>query len=167
MVLPLVLVLNGCFGVSDEFRDYQKDLAKYSGIRDAHKDVELSLGRFQLYLAERFTGWVDKDLLAQMTIHDISKFEIGVYGIDDVSEKQLNFARFEEAIKVKGWNKFIKTADNTDVTNIYVHLNEDGDEIKDLMIVTLDSESVILIRLNGNFNRIVQRLIRAREIALK
>lgn len=167
LLLPVLFLLNGCFGVSDEFRGYQNDLARSSGIKQVKKEVEFSVGRMTLYFAEKFTGYIDKDLLAEMTLHDISKFEIGVYQIRDEDIDKSGVNEFENKLKTKGWYKFIKSADNEDITNIFINVNEDELEIGEMMILTSDSENIILMRFEGNFNRIVNRLIKARKIALK
>lgn len=167
LLLPVIFLLNGCFGVSNEFKGYQKDLTQSSGIKQASEEVEFSVGRMTLYFAEKFTGYIDRDLLAEMTLHDISKFEIGVYQIRDEDIDKSGVYEFENKLKSKGWSKFIKSADNEDITNIFINIDGDEDEIGEMMILTSDSENIVLMRFEGNFNRIVNRLIKARKIALK
>lgn len=168
LVIPMCVLLSGCFGISNDFRDYQKDFSRYSGINMTDKEIEFSLGRFQLYLAEKMAAISDRDLLIEMTIHDISRFEIGVYEINEKGRsKENNFAKFEENLKEKGWIKFIRAIDGNDISNVYLNLEAEDDEINELMIISTDSENAILMRMEGNFNRIVERLIRTRKLALK
>jgi|GEM_PF-3940079 len=166
VLLPLTLMISGCFGVSSEFRDYQIDLVNHSGIKAADKEVELGLGRIQLYLAEKVTGVLDNDLLAEMIIQDISLFEIGVYESVNFETNNIKFSSYELLLKEKGWVKFIKTADGQDITNIYLKVENDDDEINELMVLATDSENTVLMRLKGNFNRVVDRLIKTRKPAL-
>lgn len=164
LLFPILLLLNGCFGVSEEFRSYQKDLIGPSA-PSQEEEFEISLGRVQLYFAEKLVGIFDRDLLTQMIIHDVSKVELGVYRTTGNPDE--NSGSVQNSLVQKGWQKFMFSKEGNDEVTIFLKVNDESDRIRDLLFLVSEDEEQVLIKIEGNFNRIIERLIKARKIALR
>jgi hypothetical protein len=155
MVL-LCLPLTGCF-FSREIGQTRRDIERAYPDLQLRKQIVLNLGPISL----RTLGWFTKlapeeegDMAARY-LRDISRVKVGVYRSDNPAElERLNISRlgFE-----KEWTVALKT--RNDDSRVWVLYRENAKTLKDLYVVVLDEEQLVMARVHGRLQRLVTRIM--------
>ena len=156
LALLLCLPLTGCF-FSREIGQTRRDIERAYPDLQLRKQIVLNLGPLSLRTLGWFTNLAPEkegDMAARY-LKDISRVKVGVFRSDNPAElERLNISRFGFE---KDWTVAVKTR-NEDA-RVWVLYREDAKTLKDLYVVVLDEEQLVLARVHGRLQRLVTRIM--------
>ena len=160
--LPLVALLalftlTGCF-YSREIAHTRRDIERATDV-DFERGVVVSLGPLSLRTLGWITGLVPEEdaQMARDYLREISRVKVGVYhtdygfSLDGVDLASL--PRFEE----KGWQVAVRFRQENEMG--WVLYREHRDTVRDLYVVVLADEELVLARVQGHLNRLLARVM--------
>ena len=156
LVLICGLLLSGCV-VSREISQVRNDIEdEFPGAR-FDKQVVLSIGPGLF----RTLGWIarqanDEDAYrAAEYISEMRRVKVGVYRTEHLPDGGTpdldSLRRFER----NGWMTAAKVHDDDE--HVWVMYRERYNEIRDMFILVLDSSDLVIVRVEGDLNDIVER----------
>lgn len=157
VLLLLSVTLTGCF-YSREIAHTRRDIERFTQA-DFDRTFVVSLGPISL----RTLGWIsglvreDEVRMARSYLREISRVKVGVYHTDfgfaydkvDLA----NLPRFEE----KGWEVAVRFREEDEFG--WVLYREHRGTVRDLYIVVLSDEELVLARVQGHLNRLLARVM--------
>ena len=157
--LVLILGLTGCF-YSREITHTRRDIEHATGV-DFDRGIVVSLGPRSLGTIGWFAGLLsDEEEEARMVrdyVREISRIKVGIYNtrfgfaLDDVDLTRL--PRFER----KGWEVAVRFRDEDALG--WVLYREHRDAVRDLYVVVLSDEELVLARVQGHLNDLLARVM--------
>jgi hypothetical protein len=162
LLLPF---LSGCFSTSNYFNGLRSDILR-SLKGDFSRDTEFSIGPVGISMA----GWFiseEEDPVAAGILEDISRVEVGVYKRNSGDQEMSNYQvlkRIDRRMNKNGWKYFVKNCSKEEFSAVYVNENlENG--ITKMFIVSLDSNELVLVQLDGNLSRVFETAIQERGLS--
>jgi hypothetical protein len=161
MILPF---FTGCYGVSSYFSSVRSDIVRNAG-GNFTTDTEFAIGPTMISLAGMFISSED-DPGAKKILKGISGIQISVQKRITAFEKGSNYRilqNIDRRMNKFGWRYIIKTCSKDDISAIYVNRDlENG--IKQIFIVSLDKNELVLIQLDGNLKDVFETAIQERGL---
>lgn len=158
--LALALTLcSGCLWAPDldrVRRDIQRQLPGVS----FHREIALSFGPAGIGLARLLVNLVPDTEEARPYLSDVSRVTVAVYEAKNVP-RGFSLKTPEELKRLRdsdGWELVVKTRDESGATWVLCQL--DGDELKGIYIVVLDSDELVLVRAHGRLERLFEKAMR-------
>lgn len=159
-LLPLLLclpLLTGCF-YSREMVGTKRAIERELPDVELDREVTLSVGPLALRFTRFVTGFVrDEDAqMARAYLRDISRVKVGVYDVaylptlDDFDPMRLRRFRddWEVAVKVREDDQFV-----------WVLYRPERDTVRDLYVLVLSEDELVMARVKGHLNRLVARVM--------
>ncbi len=155
----LLTSLTGCLW-APELDSVRKDIERQ--IPDAHfeKEFAISLGPISLGLARTIIRFVPDDDVheAREYLGDLSKVQIAVYEVDHIPRgAELKTPRKLESLLDEGWEMAIKARDHGE--SLWVMYRLDDDEIREVYIVVLDPDELVLVKVRGRLDRLFAKVM--------
>ncbi len=158
VLLAVAATSLGCMwapGLAQVRRDLERQLP------GAHfeKDIELTLGPVSLAFARLFTRMVPDAKEASGYLSDVSKIELAVYQTNrmpsamDVSMPH----RLQELEANEDWEMAVRIRDKNELAWILYRM--DDENIKELYVVILNQNELVMVRAEGNLERLVARAL--------
>ena len=154
LVILLALPLAGCF-FSREIADTRRDIEHaYPDLR-LEKQIVLNLGPISM----RTIGWMaglvpDPEVdAARAYLKDIRRVKVGVFRAerpDRLARMDVDDFGFED-----GWQVAVRARQEGE--HVWVLYKEHPETIRDVYVVVLSDEDLVVARLRGNLNRLVAR----------
>ncbi len=118
------------------------------------REIEMTVGRISLGLARRFAG--DEEGLA--ILRDLERAEIGIYEARALPAlRQAGGAiSFADLLEGRGWQTFVRIAGDDSVVQILFRSRRGS--MRELFIGSLDHDELVLVRLRGDIQGLVDRL---------
>jgi len=158
--LTLILTLcSGCLWAPDLDRVRRDIEGQLPGV-EFNKEFALSLGPVTLGLAKLITKFVPDAEEARMYLNDVSRVKVAIYEADSVPEDvKLKIPKdLKKLLEKDGWELVVKTQEDRDATWILCQL--DGDKLKGIYVVVLDTDELVLVRAHGNLDRVFEQAMR-------
>jgi hypothetical protein len=142
-------------GLAQVRRDLERQLP---GAR-FEKDIELSLGPVSLAFARLFTRMVPDARQASGYLRDVSRIEMAVYATDYVpAAREVSMPhRLRELEANDDWEMAVKIRDRNQLAWILYRIEDD--RIKELYVVMLDRDELVMVRAEGRLERLVARAL--------
>lgn len=158
-VLALVVLLGGCVESSMVART-RMELEDEIPEAEFERDFALRLGRvstavvkpiafFALDDEEGEAGFLRKIKRVHFATYQVSGFP------EDLGTRELT--SLDRRMRKQGWNRVVRTRDESDVT--WVFARENGDEIRDLLVVALSDDEMVIVRVGGRLDQMMADLI--------
>jgi hypothetical protein len=149
------IACNWAPGLSEVRRDLERQLP---GAR-FEKDMELSLGPVSLAFARLFTRMVPDAREASGYLRDVSRIELAVYEADRIpgTENVSMPRRLRELEQNEDWEVAVKIRNRDERAWILYRL--DGDQIKELYVVILDRDELVMVRAEGRLEGLLARAL--------
>jgi hypothetical protein len=153
-VLVLVPTLTGCM-VSREMTHIRDDIEE---ILDAkfEREVVVTVGPRSLRAASWITGQVP-DIYAQMAsdyVREIDRVKVGVYQVRErPSTTELRLDKVPR-FKRSGWEVLVRVEQDGDT--VWVLYRERYENVRDMLVLVLDSEQLVIARVEGHLNELVR-----------
>lgn len=162
-LLPLILVLlalssSGCL-YSREIAHTRRDIERQVPEVHFEREVVLSLGPMALRTLRWISGLVPEEEAQQASLYlrDVSRVKVGVYRSEDAAALQhldpIRLRRFER----DGWETAVHAQEEGE--RVWVLYRERRGAIRDLYVVVLNEEELVLARLKGRLDQLFARIM--------
>lgn len=152
VLLLVALAAPGCFQ-SAELSGIRRDLESQLPGASFEKDVELSLGPITLALARVVTSFIPDTREARSWLKGVSRVQIGVYDAHVASTTELHIPERLQSLIDDGWETAVRVRDDNQA--VWVLYRADGDKIKELFVMVLNHDELVLVRAKGKLERLV------------
>lgn len=157
VLLAALLALTGCF-YSREIAHTRRDIERATGT-DFDGGFTVSLGPLSLRTLSWISGLVPEAEaeMASDYLREVTRVKVGVYhtdyglSLDGVDLPSL--PRFED----RGWEVAVKFREDNEMG--WVLYREHRDTVRDLYVVVLTDEELVLARVQGHLNRLLARVM--------
>lgn len=158
LLLLACLMLSGCM-VSREISHVRRDIEREFPGAEFDKEFVISVGPgfFNTvgWLAERVDDYDARRIADYLS--EIRRVKVGVYRTEQLPyEGDLELAslrRFNE----NGWELAVKVRDEDEL--VWVLYREWYDEVRDMFILVLDDENLVIVRVEGYLNRLLEKIV--------
>lgn len=162
LLLPLALLLfvlpmTGCF-YSREIAQTRRDIERDLPGADFEREVVVNLGPLSLRTLRWFTGFSDDEDAqhARLLLDDLRRVKVGVYRAEraptTLKAVDLPYLR---RLERDGWERAITARDDDEV--VWVYYRERRGTVRDLYVVALDDEELVIARMRGHLGRFLAR----------
>lgn len=158
LLLGLAVVLSGCF-YSRELAHLRHDLERAYPEARFDREVEVSLGPPALHTLGWLARRVPEDEAQQAAnyLHEVKRIKVGVYKtrhlppLDEVDLPRLR--RFRE----DGWQVAVRAREPDEM--VWVLYRERHDAVRDLYVLVLSDEELVVARVQGHLNHLLARVV--------
>jgi hypothetical protein len=157
LLLVVSFTASGCL-YSREIAHVRRDIEHAYPEMRFDRQIVVSLGPASL----RTIGWIarfipgDEVEMAMDYLHEIRRVKVGVYRSESVGT-----ARFEPATLKRfrrgDWHVAVKYREGADAG--WILYRENGETVRDLFVVVLSDEDLVVARVEGRLNRLMERLV--------
>lgn len=159
-LLLLLLPLTGCL-YSREMARTRHAVEQHTGA-DLDRQVVFTIGPLGL----RTVGWMaglsgdDEVALARTYLRDVRRVKVGVYEVE--APGLLDGTAFPPVRRLerRGWETLVRVREDDEA--VWVLYRERKGRIRDLYVVALDDEELVLARVKGRLDRMVARALHER-----
>lgn len=124
------------------------------------KEFSLSLGPVAIGFARLVTGMVGDDDVqhARRYLRDVSRVQVAVYDTTDMPPiSNLRMPSRLAELEKDGWETAVKVREEDEA--VWVMYRIDGDAIRDLYVVVLNDEELVLVKATGRLDRIMAKAL--------
>ena len=124
------------------------------------KEFSVSLGPMALGFARLVSGMVGDDDVrhARDYIKDVTRVQVAVYDTRDMpSMSNLKMPSQLAELEDKGWETAVKVREDDEA--VWVMYRIDDDSIRDLYVVVLSDEELVIVKATGQLDRIMARAL--------
>jgi len=147
-----LLAVPGCFW-APELSSIRRDIQDQLPGASFEKNVELSFGPAAIACARLVTGLVPGAREARPWLRNVSRVQVGVYDAHIGSAAELRMPRKLQSLIDDGWETAIRVRDDDQA--VWVLYRADEESIREVFIVVLDDEELVIIKAKGRLERIV------------
>ena len=150
LALAVLVGASGC--MSAELARVHRDVARdVPGLGGGHA---LAFGPLTLGLARRF---VDDPDAAALLSH-VRGVAVGTYALGDATT-DLSLGQARARIEARGWEPVVVSRDSA--TAAFVYARTRGDTVRDLLVVSVESGELTLVRLSGRLDAALAEALRS------
>ncbi len=150
--------LTGCFW-APELDSVRKEIERQ--IPDAHfeKDFAISLGPISLGLVRTIIRFVPDEDVHEVReyLGDLSKVQVAVYEANVPRDAELKTPHKLESLLDEGWEMAIKARNHGG--SVWVMYRSDGDEIREVYVIALDPDELVLMKASGRLDRLLAKVM--------
>jgi hypothetical protein len=123
------------------------------------KEIELSLGPVSLAFARLLTRITPEARDASGYLRDVSRIELAVYNTHHMpATKSVTMPeRLKKMTEGEGWEVAVKVRDDNDLSWILYRLDDEC--VKELYVVVVSDEELIMVKAEGKLERLVARAL--------
>ena len=161
LVLVLAMsLLAGCFSLTvPEFTQVRNELEKQVPEARFEKEVEFGLGRITLGAVKWVCLLVPDTREARKYLNDITGVSVAVYEVESlpaVNDLELP-ERLQDLLEDKGWDVLVKVREEDEI--VWVLYQEHRGHIRNLYVVALEDDELVLVRLRGRLDRLFAKAL--------
>jgi len=154
-------VFNGCLGVDHNFISVRNELLSVAG-RDYHRDVEFSLGNFELGFLMKVIKFNKNDRDAEEIIKHISEVQIGVYKnrlLVPLNDKFQTLKSIDKKMSENGWTFLVRSCRVNKLGLVYI--KKSGSRgLSAIFVVNLNPRKLEMVEVHGRLEKVVAYIIR-------
>jgi len=124
------------------------------------KEFAVSLGPMALGFAKLISGMVGDDDVqhARAYLKDVSRVQVAVYDTHDMpSMSNIKMPSRLKDLEDRGWETAVKVREENEA--VWVMYRIDKNSIRDLYVVVLSNDELVLVKATGNLDRIMARAL--------
>ncbi|GAB5519096.1 MAG: hypothetical protein RhofKO_13470 [Rhodothermales bacterium] len=154
----LALMISGCF-YSREISQTRHDLERTYPDLELDQQVVFSMGPLGLRTVGWIAGFVPEEeaQMASRYVREIQRVKVGVYEVDRIGDLRdfdpASLRRFERG----GWEVAARIHEDDEL--VWVMYRERHDTVRDLYVVVLDGDELVLARVQGRLNRLMEQVM--------
>ncbi len=169
-LVSLLITTTGCIGVNKNFKNLRNQVFD-SLNENFDKTIEFSLGKSAFMFASKFIDTdEEEDENIKDMLKDVSNISIGIYE----REEKNNFTEssgeilneISDNLEINNWDSIVKVNGKDETIGIYIKEN-DMEEINEMFAVILSNDEMIMLKLNGDLNTLVDRVIEQQGFGIK
>jgi hypothetical protein len=142
----------GCFW-SSELAGVRHDLERQLPGAAFDKNVELSFGPVLLTFARVASSIIPGAREARPYLRGVSRVQVGVYEAHFDSIEDLHMPQQLESLLDDGWETAVRVRDDREAVWLLYH--PDGDRVKEIFVVVLNDDELVLVKARGHLERLV------------
>lgn len=153
-------LVSGCIGVNQEFKEIRNMVIENIS-DDFKREIEFSIGPVGFFLASKFVQFAETEDNIDELLTKISNIHLGIYKrTTKKSKPSLNLIRdLSYQIKSDNWTCIVRSLNQSEIVGVFIKLNT-SDKIEDLFVISLNDNELVLLKLNGNLESIIDVIIR-------
>jgi hypothetical protein len=163
-LLLMLTVTSGCLWAPDLDRVRQEIEIQLPG---AHfqKEFALSLGPVTLGLARAVTAVVPRADLAGQYLRDIRRVKVAVYKVKNVPrfEALRTPEHLTALLETDDWELAVRVHERRDEAVWVLCRADDNDKLREVYVVALTGDELVLVRASGNIERLVAKAMKERR----
>jgi len=164
IVFSFSLMVCGCWGADGNFKKTRNEVFEALIATDFDMEFEYSFSSIEIYLASKAASLFDRTFDLEILLEKISRIDLGVYKLENEDLLTYeNFIPLEERMRKNGWTKLIKMCDHNERYFVYINI-KNTDRIKDIFVLSVDSNQLVMVKLQGRFDKLIEQVIRRRGI---
>ena len=142
----------GCMW-APELAGIRRDLERQMPGASFEKNVELSFGPVTLGIVRFIAAVIPGAGEARPWLKGISRVEIGVYDARADSVSGVRTPRRLQALIDAGWETAVRVHDDDEA--VWVLYRPEGEDVREMFIVVLDRDELVLVKARGHLDRLV------------
>jgi hypothetical protein len=158
-ILSIVVIVTTCSGClwAPELDGVRKDIERQLPGASFHREFALSLGPITLGLARTIIRLVPDAAEAREYLEDVRSVKVAMYDARNLpTDLDLRMPRkLESLVEKDGWEIAAKVNEERD--NVWILYRAEEDSIKDLYIVALSDDELVLVRAHGNIDQLATK----------
>lgn len=160
LLFVFVFLVSGCIGVNQEFKDIRDKVVENLS-DDFQREIEFSVGPVGFFLASKFVQFAETEENIDELLSKISNIHLGVYKrTTNKSKPSLNLLRdLSYQFKNDNWSCIVRSLNENEIVGVFIKLNS-SDKIENLFVISLNDDELVLLKLNGNIESIIDVIIR-------
>jgi hypothetical protein len=161
LALISLIGLSGCIG-SGNMTQVRNDLdEQLTGVR-FKRVVGIQTGPLTLGLARFVTSFIDDAREARSLMRTVTFAHVRVYEvIGRLKGQEVRTPRTLRDLQENGWNMLVKVREED--SNVWIMSHDRFGDVRDLYMVVMDDESLVMARVKGNFTELVTRAMQMDE----
>ena len=161
-----MMLVSGCFSLSArELAEVRRELESQMPQARFEKKIELSLGRITLGAVKWLCLLIPDAREARKYLRDISGVSAAVYGVESLPP--VNDARLprglQRLLEKRGWDVLVKVREADQI--IWVVYQEHRKSIRNLYVVALEQDELVLVHLRGRLDRLFAKVLEESDIS--
>ena len=158
-LLAASLLLTGCFSVDGYFKKMRNTVL--NGIDgDYKREIEFGIGAAGLALSSYAVSFSDANDYADDMIRKIDRVQVGIYKTRDYEKPKFSTLKAVTSdLKDEGYEFIVRSVDHDEMTAVMVK-NEHDNRLKEMFIVTLNDEELVLVQVFGDLDKLIEIALR-------
>lgn len=160
IVLILALLSTSCIGVNREFKNIRSLIIENID-DDFKKEFEFSIGPVGFFVASQFVKFADTEEEVDKILNKVSNIHVGIYDrLSNSAKPSLGlFRELSKSVIDESWKPIVKTISSNELVGIFIK-QLDTDDIRELFVVTLSNDELVLVKLEGSLGTIIDQVIK-------
>lgn len=152
-----VLVAGGC-GPARELKQMKQDIARQLPEATFDHEISFAIGPGAMALTRAVASFVPDAKDARHWLEDVDRVEVAVYEVhtDEFSSRIETPSRIEEMV-AEGWELAARVREKKE--SAWILYKIDGDSVREVFIVSLDREELVLVKVKGRLERVIGRAL--------
>jgi len=161
-LVTVATLFSGCLW-APELASVCKDIERQVPGASFDKQFAITLGPISLGFAKLVTALVPDAREARGYLRDVSRIEVAVYETDNMPPaSSVHMPDRLKRMEAEGWETAVKVREEESV--VWVMYKIEDESIKELYVVVLDDEELVMVKARGRLERLAARaLSEARE----
>jgi hypothetical protein len=160
MIATIVAALpsaGGCIWTPELSQVKQEIARQIPGATFDHQ-VSLAIGPGGMALARAVVSMVPQASDARGWLKDVSRVEVAVYEVhrDDPGRRIATPSRIEDMLE-HGWEMAARVRE--DGESVWLLYRLDGESVRELFVVALDRDELVLVKVKGRLERVIARAL--------
>ena len=151
------IALQGCL-MARSLEPLSHDIQSQMSGAKFDNEIRLTLGPVSLFIVRNLARLVPEPEVQhyRKLLSHVSKVEVAVYEIQSAAGAERAIAtpsRLRRMTEKEGWQTAVRVNDGSE--RVWVLYRENKGKVKDIYVATVDTDSLTLVRVKGNLNKIV------------
>jgi hypothetical protein len=161
-ILPLLFL--GCMEINEEFKEIRNEVITQFG-DDYKSEVQFSIGSVGITISSWFVDFAaDEEFISEM-MNEVSGVQVGVYkkikAADEPTFSILN--DIEDEMLSNGWKSIVRSAENGDISAVYLRANND-ELLERIFIISYSDDELVLVEVEGDLKEVISTVIREKGL---
>jgi hypothetical protein len=127
--------------------DLRRDLVQATGV-ELDRESAISIGPVGVMLARWFTAE------EEIPLKGVRRVQVGVYEVTDVGDGGFGRGTVDPP-ELPGWETVVRIQEDDE--HVFVMLHQEEDEIRGMLVVVMEQEEWVLVRIKGRLRHTVER----------
>ncbi len=156
--IAAALPMAGGCGPARELKQVKQDIARQLPDADFEHELSFAIGPGGMALTRAITSFVPDTDDVHRYLEDVTRVEVAVYEIhtDKPSRRIETPSRIEEML-ANGWELAARVREKHE--SAWVLYRIEGDSVRELFVVALDKEELVLVKVKGRLERVIGRAL--------
>jgi hypothetical protein len=145
LIVTVLVTCGSCISFHGP-KDLRRDLVQVTGV-ELERESGVSVGPMGVMLARWFT---DED---EVPLKGVRRVQVGVYEVTDFGDSGYGHETVLPP-DLPGWETVVRV--HEDDETVFVMLREEDEMIRGMLVVVMERDEWVLVRIKGKLNRIVE-----------